>query len=126
MSKQVFKTPLGVNWPFIPDTYIDLELNVSASVWNDTLGYKQTSKGRISKFTVQILTAISPIDYTSYLTVNGEHVYPFTIKTTDNGTLEFTPNIAFNENDILGYFQPDNSPLGELANCTLVVELEYD
>lgn len=74
---------------------------------------------------VKILSNTLGRDAIMYVTKNGLIVYTIKIKTTDKGTLDFYPNIYFDEGDDMGFFFPADTQTGS-ATFTLVYSMEND
>ena len=126
MSKQVYRTIEGATIPSINPAYWDLELTSNTTVWGKSIGFPCISKGMISKIKLLIITPAAPLDIVVYVTKNGNKVYNFTVKTTDRDTINLIPNIEFDEDDIIGYFFPDDGGVNSALNGTMLIEMEYD
>ena len=126
MHKQTFSIQTLVSFLTVGINFWDLLFGASVTPWDGFTGKLMTTSGKVTKITVKLKNPPAPLDVIIQLTVNGVGVFDVPIKTTDQGMLEFTPNIAFNANDLLGYETPDATNYSVVPSGTIATEVELD
>lgn len=126
MHKQIFSITTLVAFLTTGIQFWDLLLANSITPWDGFTGQLMSVSGKVTKIIIKLKTPPAPLDAIIQLTVNGLGVFNVPIKTTDHGILEFTPNISFNANDILGYEAPDGTTYSVIPGGMIVTEVEFD